>query len=132
MVYKVNAQIVTIHGSSTPVTLYQISDAGFQQIITSEMWINTDGGVAVAIPYSLQQTTPPIIDGTPIVDFRPMTCYECRVAYGRTSTLCGPWHDWIEGGRWAMKCNDINDAACRLEFTDANGQKYVIFNPHIE
>lgn len=131
-VFNARSQTVTIHGSSGSVVLYQITNTGFQQIITSEIWMYANGSVGVAIPYSLQQSVPPQINGTPVVDFRPMTCYECKVAYGTTSTVCGPFLTSYENGKFINSCSDTNTAACKLEYTDGNGTKVQIWNPQID
>ncbi len=117
---KANAQ-TTVHGSSVPVTLYDLTGGYFFKVVTTDIWMYANGSVGVATPYTLQQVTPPTINGTPVVDFRPMTCYEGRVAWGQTAVKCGPYNVFVQGGQNVRDCGDTDDTTCKVEWTDEKG-----------
>lgn len=127
---KVNAQ-TTVHGSSVPVTLYNLTGGYFFKVVTTDIWMYADGSVGVTTPYTLQQVAPPTINGTPVVDFRPMTCYEGRVAWGQTAVKCGPYRETFSGGTKNISCGDTDDTTCKVSWTDEGGIHREIYNVQI-
>lgn len=120
----------TIHGSSEPVTLYDLTNGSFFKVITTDIWMYANGNVGIAMPYTLQAVTPPTINGTPMIDFRPMSCYDAKSAWGQTAVKCGPYNVEIVDNSTIKTCGDTDNTTCRVEWTDEKG-KHVIYNVQI-
>lgn len=121
----------TIHGSSEPVTLYDLTNGSFFKVITTDIWMYANGNVGIAMPYTLQAVTPPTINGTPMIDFRPMSCYDAKSAWGQTAVKCGPFNEFVEGGRKIKNCGNTDQTTCEVTGTDPNGNKVRMYNVQI-
>lgn len=121
----------TIHGSLEPVELYDLTNGSFFKIMTTDIWMYANGSVGIAMPYTLQPVAPPTINGTPIVDFRPMSCYDARSAWGQTSVKCGPFNVFVDGNQQVRSCGDTDNTTCEVTGTDPNGKKVKLYNVQI-
>ncbi len=120
-----------IHGQSEPVVLYELHNGGFFKVITSDIWVYADGSYGIATPYSLQPSSSPEIDGIPMIDFRPMSCYDARVAYGRTAVRCGPYSVTFDGNTRVVNCGGTDQTTCEIKFKK-DGVDVVMENPQIQ
>lgn len=121
----------TIHGQAEPVILYELHNGSFFKVITSDIWVYANGDYGIATPYTLQPGPPPEIDGIPMIDFRPMSCYDAKVAYGRTAVRCGPYSVSFVGNQRVVNCGGTDQTTCEIKFKK-DGVDYVLENPQVQ
>lgn len=121
----------TIHGQAEPVVLYELHNGSFFKVITSDIWVYANGDYGIATPYTLQPGPPPEIEGIPMIDFRPMSCYDAKVAYGRTAVRCGPYSISFVGNQRVVNCGGTDQTTCEIKFKK-DGVDYVLENPQVQ